>query len=83
MSRKVKSVRVPEELEQINLSGVIRECERFLRDIESATLLKVQGNKEAAEALLRTRQSDLGRKIGRLVHEARVQHAKHEQGSES
>ncbi|MFW5837434.1 MAG: hypothetical protein ACOCVM_05455 [Desulfovibrionaceae bacterium] len=83
MSRKVKSVRVPPELEPLNLSGVIRECEKFLRDIESATLLKVQGNKDAAEALLKARQSDLGRKIGRLVHEARVMHAKQEQGGEA
>jgi hypothetical protein len=46
-------------------------------------MLKVQGNKEAADALLKARQSDLGRKVGRLVHEARVLHAKqHEQGSE-
>lgn len=83
MSRKVKSVRVPRELEHLNLSGVIRECEKFLRDIESAAMLKVQGNKEAADALLKARQSDLGRKVGRLVHEARVLHAKqHEQGSE-
>jgi hypothetical protein len=75
MTRKVKSVRVPEELESIDLSGIIRECERYLRDIESATLLKTQGNIEAAEALLKTRQFDLGRKIGKKVLEARIRFA--------
>jgi len=72
MAKKVRSVRVPEALEALDLSGVIRECERYLRDLESATLLKVEGNKEAAEALLKTRQADLGRKIGLKVWEARV-----------
>ncbi len=75
MTRKVKSVRVPEELESIDLSGIVRECERYLRDIESATLLKTQGNIEAAEALLKTRQFDLGRKIGKKVLEARIRFA--------
>lgn len=72
MARKVRSVRVPEELGKLDLSGVVRECERYLRDLESATLLKKQGNKEAAEALLNTRQGDLGRRIGLMVWEARV-----------
>ncbi|WP_029896310.1 hypothetical protein [Desulfohalovibrio reitneri] len=72
MSRKVRSVRVPEELASLDLSGLVRECERYLRDLESATLLKSSGNKDAAEALLRARQSDLGRKIGKKVWEARV-----------
>ncbi|WP_207262761.1 hypothetical protein [Desulfovibrio sp. Huiquan2017] len=76
MSKKVRSVRVPKELETLNLSGIIRECERHLRDLESATLLKQQGNQEAAEALMKTRQADLGRKIGKLVWEARVQYGK-------
>ncbi|GFM36373.1 hypothetical protein [Desulfovibrio psychrotolerans] len=71
MSRKVKSVRVPEELSALDLSGLIAECEKYLRDLESATLLKQQGDKEAAEALLRARQLDLGRKIGMKVWEAR------------
>jgi len=72
MSRKVRSVRVPEELEKLDLSGVVHECERYLRDLESATLLKMEGNQEAAEALLKSRQADLGRKIGLKVWEARV-----------
>jgi len=77
MSRKVRSVRVPKELETVNLSGMIRECEKHLRDLESATLLKQQGNQEAAEALISARQIDLGKKIGKLVWEARVQFGKH------
>lgn len=76
MSRKVKSVRVPKELETLNLSGVIHESEKYLRDLESATLLKQQGNKEAAEALIKARQADLGKRIGLLVWEARVQYGK-------
>lgn len=72
MTRKVKSVRVPRELETLNLSALIRECEQYLRDMESASLLKTQGNREAAEALVRTRSQDLGRKVGRLVWEARL-----------
>ncbi|MDY7000709.1 MAG: hypothetical protein SVS15_02865 [Thermodesulfobacteriota bacterium] len=72
MARKVRSVRVPQELAKLDLPGVIRECERYLRDLESATLLKGQGNKEAAQALLKARESDLGRKIGMKVWEARV-----------
>ena len=77
MSNKVRSVRVPKELETLNLSGLIRECKNHLRDLESATMLKQQGNQEAAEALMKTRQSDLGKKIGKLVWEARVQFGKH------
>ncbi|MBG0777987.1 MAG: hypothetical protein H0S85_16290 [Desulfovibrionaceae bacterium] len=72
MSRKVKSVRVPPELASIDLSGIIAECENYLRDLESATLLKAQGNREAAEALIKARQADLGRKVGKKVWEARV-----------
>lgn len=72
MPRKVRSVRVPEELEKLDLSGIVRECERYLRDLESATLLKAEGNREASEALLRSRQIDLGKKIGMKVWEARV-----------
>ncbi|WP_272701532.1 hypothetical protein [Desulfovibrio sp. Fe33] len=76
MSKKVRSVRVPKELETLNLSDMIRECENHLRDLESATLLKQQGNREAAEALMKTRQADLGRRIGKLVWEARVHYGK-------
>lgn len=76
MSKKVRSVRVPKEFETLNLSGMIRECEKHLRDIESATLLKQQGNPNAAEALIKARQQDLGRKVGKLVWEARVQFGK-------
>ncbi len=71
MSRKVKSVRVPEELGALDISGLIAECEKYLRDLESATLLTQQGDRESAEALLRARQADLGRKIGLKVWEAR------------
>ena len=60
--KKVKSVRVPQELEKMNLSGLIRECENHLRDLESARMLKAQGNTQAAEALLKTRQLDLARR---------------------
>lgn len=76
MSRKVKSVRVPRELESIDLSGLVHECENYLRDLESATLLKAQGDKAAAEALIKTRERDLGRKVGRMVWEARVQYGR-------
>jgi len=76
MSKKVRSVRVPRELETLNLSALIHECGKHLRDLESATLLRQQGNAEAAEALMRTRQADLGRKVGKLVWEARVQYGK-------
>ena len=54
------------------MSSVIHECENYLRDLESATLLKAQGNREAAEALIKTRQADLGRKVAMKVWEARV-----------
>lgn len=77
MSRKVRSVRVPKEMETLDLSGMIRECERHLRDIESATLLKQQGSPDAADALIKARQADLGKKIGKLVWEARVEYGKH------
>lgn len=76
MSKKVKSVRVPQELETLNLSKVIREFENYLRDLESATLLKSQGNQDAAEALLRTRQNDLGKKLAKMIWEARVDYSK-------
>ena len=48
MQRRVRSVRVPAELDDLDLTGVIAECAKYLRDLESATLLKAQGNKEAA-----------------------------------
>lgn len=72
MPRKVRSVRVPEELEKLDLSGIVRECERYLRDLESATLLKMEGKADAAEALIKSRRADLGRKVGHKVWEARV-----------
>ncbi len=77
MTRKVKSVRVPAELAELDLSGIIKECEKYLRDLESATMLKQQGNKDAAEALLRAREIDLGRKVGLKVWQARVHYGKH------
>jgi hypothetical protein len=70
MQNKVRSVRVPPEIESLDLTSLIKECARHLRDLESASLLKTQGNPEAAEALLRARQTDLGRRVGRLVWEA-------------
>ncbi|WP_320007037.1 hypothetical protein [Maridesulfovibrio sp.] len=76
MSRKVKSVRVPIELETLNLSKLIREFENYLRDLESATLLKQEGNREAAEALIKTRQLDLGKRIAKMIWEARVEYGK-------
>jgi hypothetical protein len=84
MPRKVRSVRVPEELASLDLSAVIRECERYLRDLESATLLKAKGNREAAEALIHARELDLGRKVGKKVWEARVAFgkARQEQGGD-
>ena len=72
MSRKVKSVRVPEELGSLDITAIIRECERYLRDLESAIMLKKQGNIEASDVLLETRQADLGKKIARKIWEARV-----------
>ncbi len=77
MTRKVKSVRVPVELAELDLSGIIKECEKYLRDLESATMLKQQGNKDAAEALLRAREIDLGRKVALKVWQARVYYGKH------
>lgn len=76
MSKKVKSVRVPAELDSLNLSKIIKEFENYLRDLESATLLKSQGNPEAAEALLRARQSDLGKKIAKMIWQARIDYGK-------
>ena len=70
MQNKVRSVRVPPEIETIDLTALIRECVSHLRDLESATLLKAQGNPDAAEALVRARQADLGRRVGKLVWEA-------------
>ena len=70
MQNKVRSVRVPPEIETLDLSSLVKECARHLRDLESATLLKSQGNPEAAEALVKARQADLGRRVGRLVWEA-------------
>lgn len=74
MQRRVRSVRVPAELDQLDLTGVVAECAKYLRDLESATLLKAQGNREAAEALLKARQADLGKRIGHKVWEARVKY---------
>jgi len=74
MSRRVRSVRVPAELDELDLTGVIAECAKYLRDLESATMLKAQGNREAAEALLKTRQADLGKRVGHKVWEARVKY---------
>jgi len=70
MAKKVRSVRVPPEIETIDLSALVSECARHLRDLESAALLSSQGNSQAAEALLRTRQAALGRTVGTLVWEA-------------
>lgn len=70
MQNKVRSVRVPPEIETIDLASLIKECARHLRDLESASLLTSQGNTEAAEALVRARQTDLGRRIGKLIFEA-------------
>ena len=74
MQKKVRSVRVPQELEDLDLSSIVKECAKYLRDLESALLLKSQGNKDAAEALLRARQLDLGRRVGHKVWEARVRY---------
>ena len=82
MPRKVRSVRVPEALATLDLSAVVHECERYLRDLESATLLRLDGNKEAADALIKSRQADLGRKIGKKVWEARVAFGKKERAQE-
>lgn len=74
MGRKVKSVRVPEELGSLDITGIVRECEGYMRDLESATMLKKSGNKDAAEALIKARERDLGRKIAHKVWEARVEY---------
>jgi len=74
MQRRVRSVRVPAELDALDLTGVIAECAKYLRDLESATMLKSQGNREAAEALIKARQMDLGKRIGHKVWEARVKY---------
>jgi len=70
MQNKVRSVRVPPEIETLDLSTLVKECARHLRDLESAMLLKSQGNPEAADALVKARQADLGRRVGLLVWEA-------------
>ena len=74
MGRKVKSVRIPEELASLDLTGIIRECENYLRDLESATLLKQQGNPAAAKALIKAREKDLGKKVATKIWEARVRY---------
>jgi hypothetical protein len=70
MANKVRSVRIPREIESLDLTSLVRECARHLRDLESAALLSAQGETTAAEALLRTRQAALGRRVGKLVLEA-------------
>jgi hypothetical protein len=74
MQRRVRSVRVPAELDDLDLTGVIAECSKYLRDLESATMLKSQGNRDAAEALLKARQMDLGKRVGHKIWEARVKY---------
>jgi hypothetical protein len=74
MAKKVRSVRVAQELAELDLSAVVRECASHLRDLDSAVLLTNQGAREAADALLKARRADLGRRIGNLVWEARVRH---------
>ena len=74
MAKKVRSVRVPVELAELDLSALVRECASHLRDLESAVLLSSQGNREAADALVKARRADLGRRGGNLVWEARVRH---------
>ncbi|MEF3696987.1 hypothetical protein [Desulfolutivibrio sp.] len=74
MAKKVRSVRVPLELAELDLSALVRECASHLRDLESAVLLTGQGNREAADALVKARRADLGRRVGNLVWEARVRH---------
>lgn len=70
MPKKVRSVRVPPEIETLDLSSLVLECARHLRDLESAALLTSQGNTQAAEALVKARQAVLGRRVGTLVWEA-------------
>ncbi|NDY58918.1 hypothetical protein G3N56_19455 [Desulfovibrio sulfodismutans] len=74
MAKKVRSVRVPLELAELDLSALVRECASHLRDLDSAVLLSSQGNREAADALVKARRTDLGRRVGNLVWEARVRH---------
>jgi len=74
MQRRVRSVRVPSELRDLNLTGVVAECVQYLRDLESAAMLKAQGDSEAAKALLLARQMDLGRRIGHKIWEARIKY---------
>lgn len=74
MAKKVRSVRVPVELAELDLSVLVRECANHLRDLESAVLLSSQGNREAADALVKARRADLGRRVGNLVWEARLRH---------
>ncbi|WP_027720445.1 hypothetical protein [Maridesulfovibrio zosterae] len=76
MSRKVKSVRVPSELGSLNLSKLIREFENYLRDLESASLLNQEGNPDAAKALIKTRQVDLGKRIAKMIWEAKTEYVK-------
>lgn len=70
MPKKVRSVRVPVEIESLDLTGLVRECANHLRDLESAALLQAQGQAEAAEALVKARQTALGQRVGTLVFEA-------------
>ncbi len=72
MAKKVRSVRVPQELDELDLSALVGECEKHLRDLESAGLLLAQGNRDAADALVKARRADLGRRVGTLVWEARL-----------
>ncbi|QLA14736.1 hypothetical protein [Desulfolutivibrio sulfoxidireducens] len=72
MAKKVRSVRVPRELDELDLSALVGECEKHLRDLESAGLLLAQGNRDAADALVKARRADLGRRVGTLVWEARL-----------
>jgi hypothetical protein len=74
MAKKVRSVRVPLELCELDLSALVGECEKHLRDLESAGLLLAQGNRDAAAALVKARRADLGRRVGTLVWEARLRH---------
>ncbi|MFW5734398.1 MAG: hypothetical protein ACOCWR_05005 [Oceanidesulfovibrio sp.] len=74
MVKKVKSVRVPPELEELDLTRLVRECEGYLRDLESASLLKAQGDDDASNALLAARRDDLGRKVARIVLQARARY---------
>lgn len=74
MAKKVKSVRVPPELEELDLTRLVHECEGYLRDLESASLLKAQGDDAASKALLDARRDDLGRKVARIVLQARARY---------